>query len=190
MAELVTKDRLTFDEATHTYFWDGKKVPSVNQIIDKVFHRSYGGDPWYGERGRLFHTAAEYFDQGTLDESSVDPEISPFLDSYKDFLRETKATSVLIEQRLYSQMHGFAGTIDRVWEIDGRRVLGDFKTGNYMKYHKYQLWAYDILYSENYKDQPLSGRRGLYLKTKPYDFRDFGQDSAFKFLSILDVYHL
>lgn len=183
---------LTFDPSTHAYFVDGKEVPGVSRIIEKVFNNAYTGDPWYGERGKAIHLATQYLEEGTLDESSLDPQhVKPYIDQYKRFLSELKAKSIFIEKPLYSQVHQYAGTLDRVWIIDGKRVIGDIKTGSHTKYHIYQLAAYEVLYSENYTNEPVEGRFALYLRPDSYKLKDLtSKISAYKWTSIMDVYRL
>ena len=50
-----------------------------------------------------------------------------------------------IEKPFYNLEHGFAGTIDRVGILNGRRVVADIKTGQIQKWWPVQVAGYSIL---------------------------------------------
>jgi hypothetical protein len=49
-----------------------------------------------------------------LDDKSVDPAVRPYLDAWIRFREDTSLVMELIEHRVYSSHHGYAGTLDRV----------------------------------------------------------------------------
>lgn len=104
-----------FDEATHTYYVEGKKVPGVSDILKTVgISKDFAGvDPFYRERGIASHKAIEYLLAGVLDESSLDPVCVPYVDGFKKWRELNQGTS-LSEVRLYSPTHNYAGTLDLV----------------------------------------------------------------------------
>jgi hypothetical protein len=105
---------IEMDEASHVYFVDGEPKLSVTQIlkaagfIDTQFFTEFGR--W---RGSETHKATHYYDEGDLDERTIDQKIKPFLRGYKNFRAETKFTPTLIEVPLYSDRFDFCGRPDR-----------------------------------------------------------------------------
>lgn len=94
-------------------------------------------DPWYAERGKMVHLATALLDTGDLDESSLDPRIVGYVESWKRY-RETQKFNYdpqHIERMLCDLVYGFAGTIDRL-------PLIDIKAGVYKKADLAQLGAY------------------------------------------------
>lgn len=146
------KPDLLFDEPTHTYRVDGVVIPSVTQILEAVGIIDYSHIPpadreWALERGRMVHLYTQYDDEGTLDDSAVDPRIRPYLEAWRAFRRDTglildKINGV--EKRVYSRSHGYAGTLDRIGILARgiKTVLVDIKTNKAEPWVKLQLAAY------------------------------------------------
>lgn len=122
---------LTFDEAEHRYFWHGTPVPGVTTVL-KALH-NFDGVPEAilsaaAERGTAVHLCCEYLDQGILDEASIDPAISGYVDAWRLFCTEMLPVWSHIEARCYHQALRFAGTVDRVGIINGIEYVLDIKT--------------------------------------------------------------
>ena len=103
---------LVFDEATHTGKVNGESLLSVTTILRKArmtpeFYNFI--DPWYLARGTYVHLATELYDRGRLDEDTVDPEITPYLDAYKVFRGDFGARITGIETRLYHPVYKYFG---------------------------------------------------------------------------------
>ena len=123
----------TFDAAAHEYRLNGVRLPSVTQITQGL--TNYDGIPAeILERKRLIgsatHLASEFYDNGILDESTVDPVCEGYFQAYKAFRRDHAAKIWCNEKRLFSERHGYAGTLDRVFEFCGGHkgfwMAGDF----------------------------------------------------------------
>lgn len=146
---------LTFDEASHTYRWNGEKVASVTQILQDVGLIDYSSLPlslreMALERGRTVHTVTHWDDEGDLDESSVDPQIVPYLAAWRRFRMDTGFVPELIEHRAYSPEFGYAGTLDRAGRFPGgRKALIDLKNSLVPEFARYQLAAYSKLLPES-----------------------------------------
>jgi len=138
-----------FDESRHMYRVAGKIVPSVSSIIRPLTDAAYGAiDPETLRRaadfGTAVHACAELFDQGELDEDSVLPEWRPYLDAYKKWLDDVQPQIAEIEWRRGCAR--YAGTIDRVAEINGENWIVDLKTTSTIHPHVgVQLAAYVAL---------------------------------------------
>ena len=98
-------------------------------------------DEYYMQRGTAAHHATALHDQGTLDESTVDPAIAGYLSAWKKFRADTKYTPVLIERPLLHDLYGYCGTLDR----DGL----DIKTGAAAPWHLLQASSYRELMNAN-----------------------------------------
>jgi hypothetical protein len=129
-----------FNDLTHEYFLDGKRMPSVTEIIAAVIPRAWSPDPWYMERGTANHKAIALHLNGQLDESTLDPRIIGHFTAAKKFLAETGyGRGAIVERPMYSP-HGFAGTPDL---IAGGKLI-DWKS-SIEPTVEFQLGAYSIL---------------------------------------------
>lgn len=170
----------TFDEPSHTYTLDGVRIPSVTQIL------SFGQDlsripEWTSLRGTAFHLCTEWDDDGTLDESSVDPMVRPHLDAYRAWKRATRPLFLDTEIRVWGDIDGlrFAGTIDRVYAGPRNKpALLDLKSGQPRKDHGAQLAAYAVAYEQQMQDAIVE-TKGVYctkegmFAERPYNGREY-----------------
>ena len=116
---------LEFDEATHTYRRDGRRIISVTQALAGFYDWSAVHPDVLAlaqDRGTRVHKATELFDHGTLDWSTVDEEVAPYLDAWARFREERKFKPLFIERRMYHPIYAYAGTMDRAGLIDSDEV--------------------------------------------------------------------
>ena len=140
---------IQFDEDTHTYTYAGVKVPSVSTIINDLLGSDYSKiDPFYAERGTAVHKAIELHLTGELDESSIDEHVAPYFEAFKKFQRDTGFELEVTELRVFSRELWFAGTLDLIGHIDGKKYLLDIKTGQKQKWHNIQTAGYAIGFGE------------------------------------------
>lgn len=166
---------LEFIPETHEYFYEGRKVPCVSDIledagyIDKRFFK-----PIYAERGKIIHTITQYYDEGDLDESSVDTEFAGWLEAYKTFRHDYKDRIEIIgiERLLYSPQYDYAGTADRFITIDGESGLIELKSGVPQAWHVLQLTGYSQCFGHAVPKKLYA----LYLK----------KDGTYKFVELKD----
>jgi len=122
-----------FDEALHQYTLDGIVIPSVTQIIKAGgLYPDFSVIPadvleWKRNLGTQVHAATELDDMDNL--GDYDPQISGYIQAWREFKAVTGFTPVSIEQRIYHKQHKYAGTLDRIGIINGENVLLDIKTG-------------------------------------------------------------
>lgn len=172
---------LRFDDAAHVYtFEDGRQAVSVTRALKVV---GYINDAYYTQfgrtRGTYVHQMLEWFDRGELDETTLDPQLWPYLDAYRTFLAETGATWDGIEVRLGDPARLIAGTLDRI----GPFGLLDLKSGAFEPWHCIQTAMYALLAQTN--GLILSARRvkrwGLYLTSDGrFDLRRHGDADELK----------
>lgn len=137
LATIATRG-LTFHEPTHRYALDGEVVPSVTQVIkDNRLSETFGHvnrEVLNRKRdiGKAAHAAAHYYDEGDLDESTVDAEVQPYLEAWKAFVYERKVEMLSLEQLVADPLYRVAGTIDRIARVPGMagELVIDIKTGD------------------------------------------------------------
>jgi hypothetical protein len=166
---------LTFDEDTHTYWWETEsakvRVPSVTEIM-KATGISKGKPPyvswadWYKaqRRGSSVHQITEILDRGLEpDMSMVDEDIYDdvcnMVDAWERFKIDYDVEIIEVEQSAVYLDHKqgvgayplFAGTVDRVYdrvcEIWGKtRFLMDIKTSSSLREEVLiQTGLYDLM---------------------------------------------
>lgn len=134
---------LTFDDRTHEYRWDGRVVPSVTQVLKGS---GFIDDQWFTEdarmRGSAVHLAIELLEEGALDWSTVDERILPHLAAYEAFRREMNFRPILVEEKGYHPIYGYAGRPDCPGVLNGKLAVVDLKTGARQNWMGLQLAAY------------------------------------------------
>jgi len=141
----------------------GEWVPSVTTILDVApkgpefynFLKNRGKDAdaiamEAMERGSRIHAATEQYDLNgtfTIDNpaewTADDVEM---LYRFKECSDRYFKTIVAVESSFASYVLGFGGTIDRIIEWEGKKILLDIKTGNIYPYYWRQLAAYKELW--------------------------------------------
>lgn len=180
---------LTFDAATHTYRYAGKVVPGVTSILRPLT----GLDAVPTDvlkRAQAFGTAVHYGcelqDRGTLATHTVDPALWPYLDAWRRFCKEHNAEWSFIEQPVYNEQHGYAGTPDRLGTVDGKQAVVDIKSGAVMPVAGMQIAAYKNAIKGV---SPLCRRIAVQLKADgSYEMHEFTDRNDWPtFLSLLTL---
>lgn len=128
--------RIDFDEEKHEYSVDGKKIPSVSEILQPLSADRYDGInksvlAMAAARGTAVHEACEAIDYGMNPE--VEPGTEGYVKAYMEFIRDYSPRWEMIERIVgYKRADGelplFAGTVDRFGLIDGNPCVVDIKT--------------------------------------------------------------
>jgi hypothetical protein len=148
------------------YLIDGRWYPRVTAIVSikskPALLRYYGGMRSYkaaddakeasAREGTLVHEAVAAIASGKHD-ITIDPLVQPSVDAFWAFLRNADVEPLLIEQRVVSALHRYAGTVDMVARINGVVGVLDIKTGRRI-YRDYglQTAAYMHAVSESHAD--------------------------------------
>ena len=172
---------LTFDKENHSYFLDGRIIPSVTQILtqsgilDKRFFK-----PGAAERGTRVHSLCEQIANGEPPE-----EENGYTEAFKSFLKDARIEPVATEHIGYSSS-GFAGTIDLIASFRGETAIFDVKTGVYQEWWPLQLAGYALLLeNENIRRFSLEIKdTGKYKLT---EYKNNNEDIG-GFLNAFDVY--
>jgi hypothetical protein len=142
---------IQYDAASHRYTTDeGRTLPSVTDII-----KSTGliDDTWFTDesrnRGSRVAQVTALDDLDILLEDTVEDEIRPYLDQWRRFLKESGWRVGSAERRVFSEVWGFAGTVDRIMlrNVPSGPAILDIKTGQPSPWHHIQTAAYSVAYS-------------------------------------------
>jgi len=129
-----------FDPAEHAYYLDGRRLPSVTQILQAAaLGTDYSMVPpaileHKRQVGVAVHAACRMVDEDDLDETTIADEIRPYVDGYRAFITDTGFRAMGTELALYDDVLGYAGTPDVWGDLNGRFALLDRKT----------LWTLDV----------------------------------------------
>jgi hypothetical protein len=122
---------LTFDEATHTYRYNGNVVPGVTTVLKPLTNLDMVPPHVLkaaADFGTAVHKACELDDLGELDLIALDPALVPYLMAWRKFSTEHSAKWVHIEKQVHNKTLGYAGTLDRYGYVDGMSTLLDIKS--------------------------------------------------------------
>lgn len=121
---------LQFDAANHVYTLDGRRLPSVTQILDPLVDFSMVPPDVLEAariRGQHVHQACDLFNRDELDWSSLDPVLLPYVSAWRDFMNQSGAVPIASEVRVYHRDLGYAGSPDVVLDWRNRIVVPDIK---------------------------------------------------------------
>ena len=150
--------KLIFFDDEHKYQLDGEDVPSVSEVVRFISREVYGEVAQYSldnasNRGTRVHKTCEALDKyGSIE---CDEDILPYVQAYVAFRKDKgikTANIVDIERAFGDKELGYAGTLDRVYEMDnGERWLVDLKTSSTPQKRIWEpcLNAYKMLYEKN-----------------------------------------
>ena len=162
----INNKQLTFLDSRFYSTEDGGFVPSVTTILE-AYPKGAAYFNWLkengkdadeirdeaGRRGSVVHKLTEMYDAGeevnlVNQYGSIDYKINEWsmFERYVEFRKRFSFTTDCIELNIISKELGYAGTLDRVITIDGKKILLDIKTSNAI-YPSYwlQLAAYRSL---------------------------------------------
>ena len=114
--------RLIFFDDTHTYTVDGEEFPSVSEISRFASREVYGEVSQFNldnacSRGSAVHQATEILDK--YGKCECDEDIEPYIRAYVKFRKDFGIKDYAhIEKALAHEELKYAGTIDRIYEID------------------------------------------------------------------------
>ena len=149
--EFNSKYAIVFNEEKHEYSVNGIIMPCVSDFINRVVKeiKQKQNPPWFMQRamdkGTASHKAIELLNSGCLDETTLDPQITGYVESYKKFKIVHYHKSILREFRTFDSERRVCGSIDDIGYIDGVLKTADYKTGKYYDYYKWQLTGYYLM---------------------------------------------
>ena len=122
---------LTFSADTHQYRLDGVAIPSVTQIMEPLSRAKYktideGILRAAAKRGSDVHEAIEFYVKYGIMECH--PEAEPYVTAYMKWAHEYNPQTIQTEQATWHKQLMYAGTIDTVSIVNGKKTLIDYKT--------------------------------------------------------------
>ena len=200
---------LRFIPETHTYLWNDKVVPSCTQVLREWIKVNFGWGYYVHtgsgvtvdvatfeaaqDFGSAVHEAAKYILTTGLDWDALDPSLVPPLKEFMRWVDDYKVKPSYVEQPMYSEKYGVAGTPDLIGRVQGFSQLDitDIKTGVINKMTGPQTGGYEIIFRDQEKYRGGIARHELILPRdgSPYKYNLLpnGNDNAF-FLSRLFQY--
>lgn len=123
--------KLIFFDRDHQYQVDGEPVPSVSEVLRFMSREIYDSATQFqlqnaADRGTRIHKATEQIDRFGSCEVAADIEL--YVRAYMQFLRDHKPHWEKIEHAMYHPKLMYAGTLDRVGIIGGKRTVVDIKS--------------------------------------------------------------
>lgn len=199
---LSPQPEFTFDPESHIYGFDGRVLPSVTQSLNewrevtvygkRFFIHTINGTVVEGEVmdnaaafGRAIHVGAALILQDDLDWGDLDPALVAPLREFEKWVDDYKVKPVHIEEPMYSEKYGVAGTPDIIGTVNGFRHLDitDIKTGLVNEMVGPQVAGYEIIFREREKYRKPIVRHELILPRdgSPYKYNELtnSQDGAF-----------
>ena len=151
---------LEFHAGNHTYHYNRIEIPSVSKILGDI---DFDNLPDYvvrriheaADRGRRTHSYIEAVNKNYT-RLEPDPDIKPYIDQYMLFLHGNDYASIQAEAKVCSLDNPhipealtslrYAGTIDDICMLNGKRSIIDYKTSSTIKKrHRLQIGAYMLL---------------------------------------------
>ncbi len=163
---MISNIVLKMVDDTHYYYVDGVFYPSVSRILDVAAPKDAGLLFWMKnntaddiedisskakENGSLVHDACEKLLNGVeIPLKDYQLKAKKALISFYEWYQLYKPTDITTEQVVASVINRYAGTLDLVCTIGGKRILIDFKTNKGAIYfnNKLQVMAYKQAYEE------------------------------------------
>ena len=197
-----------FDPVTHTYWHNGRILPSVTQVIGQWVRVPVGGGYWLNtytgtvisdatmiaaqDRGSAVHIGAAAIISGSgISWSDVPEDLAPWLRQVEAWASAGQVSLITGEIPLCDPVLGFAGTLDAF--IRDERfsvpVLVDFKTSNNVVGVGPQTAAYERLLRVNgiYRGRVL--RKVLKVRPDGFSYEDAGKATDFNVFQCMLVTH-
>lgn len=116
-----------------------------------------------GDIGNRIHSAIEEYVKAKINSQPV-PVLElteheqKMFDKFLEWEKDNNVKFLLSEQKLYSEKHWFAGTVDLVVEIDGKKYVADIKTAKDIYYTNFiQMAGYHVALEELGKIKDCAG---------------------------------
>lgn len=157
--------KIRFDEPTHTYWDDKRRVPGYSEICASLqvgvldceecrlrVRHEHNSSFWTDdgrEQGKALHYWLQFLASGKTTTTKPEPEIAGRVEAIKKFLRESKFQYDGGETPLHEPHLDYACTPDLFGRMGRRRILIDAKRGAKLKIHALQTAAQKIALAAN-----------------------------------------
>jgi hypothetical protein len=141
--------------------WNELTALEYSKRLKKLEGARYAERDSAANRGTEVHTRGEQLAQG--EEIDVPDDIAGHVESYIQFLDEFRPSVILLEATVFSLRHGYAGTLDAVFQFDRPMpphfpqekpiILCDLKTNKSGIFGETALQLAGYRYADHYLDQ-------------------------------------
>ena len=138
-------------------------------------------------RGEFVHKACNYYDEVDLDPATVSPALLGYLSAWVAFKLDSRVELTAIEKPVYSALHLFAGTPDRLAKLNGYNAIIDIKSGAAPPWVGLQLAGYSLCLPDPGAWKRYSLQLTEDAKYKLKEFRD--RNDLAVFLSALSIHN-
>jgi hypothetical protein len=123
----------------------------------KSSHRKKSGDA--ADIGKMVHEWIDDYISGKKPPTPVNEKIKNATNSFLEWVKKDNVKFIENERIVYSKKYNYAGTLDFVAEVNGKLLLGDFKTssGIWDEYW-FQTSAYQQAYTEEFPEAKILGQ--------------------------------
>lgn len=144
---------LKFDPVEHRYSLGDSPLPGVTEILQDLGVADFSRVPVRQlriaqVRGTYVHKGIMLILRGDLDWDTVDPELLPYLESFKRLSESVRLETKIIEEPMANKELRYAGRGDWFGLMDGRPSYIDWKsgmTGSDVLAHRLSTKAYDMM---------------------------------------------
>ena len=131
---MIDLKHLEFFEATHSYFWKGRKLVGANEVCERTGLSDFSKVKWETLEaaktlGEYVHGMAMLYAKNNLKETTIDLRLKGYLLGIKKFFKENVKKVIAVERPICDPYLGYAGTPDIIYlNFKSRICLDDFKT--------------------------------------------------------------
>lgn len=175
------KARATFDPAEHVYRLDGRRVPSVTQVIQRagmstdyrdvppqhLINAARIGRAVHAEAARLTEAGSRLFwRSAALAYDHEHPRVEAAVRGWASWMHAMNPEILATERKMVSAALWLAGTLDLACVIQGVRWLIDYKCTSARDPVSWglQTGGYKILWDEAHPQQPIERRGALHIR--------------------------
>lgn len=175
---------LTFEPGPHLYRWNGLPVPSVTQVMSRAgLSTDYSNAPWphlanAAKLGTEIHQIIsvlleQHGDGANWMQVAIDfrhphERVRAGVVGFCGFMNgmQGQIQTIAFDLSIYSGVWSFAGSLDWIGFLNGRRTILDWKTTSILNAEAagFQTAGYKIGYNERHPDQLVEDRGVLWLK--------------------------
>lgn len=139
-------------------------IGTSNKLIEEARFAHRKKKEKGGDWGTAVHEAIEEWIK-TGKEPELEGTQKQAFDNFKNWSEENKVKFIESEKNLYSKEHWIGGIVDLVFEMDGRKYIGDIKTSSAI-YNEafFQMAAYHLMLEEMGEHQDVEGYIVINLK--------------------------
>lgn len=169
---------LIFDAERHHYYIDGRRVPGVTSILVAAgICKPQFYKPGADKKGTAIHEATQEMDVVGTDIGDYPAEIRGYLTAWRNALEAENLLVQQVELQLGCLNPAYAGTADRIVDLEGTSWILDIKSGAKAAWHSLQVAGYGFAAKE--AGINIDGGLVIYLKNTGKHTASYFEGQAF-----------